>query len=142
MSKTYSYAGVSRLEGELKVRFANESLRVKVLAKNGHRDIDLIELKHPMTKEQAVQFLVDIDFANRDGVTNEEVKAAIDAALTKRTPKPKAERAPRVKGESKPKATKKTTPTMADIEAKAKAKVAVDRAAVEQQLADMEDAPF
>jgi hypothetical protein len=142
MSKTYSYAGVSRLEGELKVRFANDSFRVKVLAKNGHRDIDLIELKHPMTKEAAVQFLVDIDFATRDGVTNEEVKAAIEAALTKRTPKPKAERAPRAASEAKPKASKKSKPTMADIEAKAKAKVAVDRAAVEQQLADMEDAPF
>ena len=60
----YSHAGVSKLNGEFKVRFANDALRVKVLAKNGHKDIDIVELKTPMTKEDAVAFLISIDFAN------------------------------------------------------------------------------
>ena len=53
----YSHAGVSRQNGDMKVRFANDALRVKVLAKNGHKDIDIVELREPMTKEAAVAFL-------------------------------------------------------------------------------------
>lgn len=76
----YSHAGVSKHNGEFKVRFANDSLRVKVLAKNGHKDIDIVQLKNPMTKEDAVAFLVSIDFANG----NKEVQAALEAAVDKR----------------------------------------------------------
>jgi len=76
----YSHAGVSKLNGEFKVRFANDALRVKVLAKNGHKDIDIVELKTPMTKEDAVAFLISIDFANG----NKEVQQALDAAADKR----------------------------------------------------------
>ena len=46
MSKTFSHAGVSKLDGEFKVRFANDALRTKVLIKNGHTDIDILELPH------------------------------------------------------------------------------------------------
>lgn len=76
----YSHAGVSRQNGEFKVRFANDGLRVKVLQKNGHKDIDIVELKNPMTKEDAVAFLLSIDFANG----NKEVQAALEAAADKR----------------------------------------------------------
>jgi DNA-binding phage protein len=76
----YSHAGVSRLNGEFKVRFCNDALRVKVLAKNGHKDIDIVELKVPMTKEDAVAYLLAINFA--DG--NKEVQAALEAAADKR----------------------------------------------------------
>ena len=47
MSKTFSHAGVSKLNGEFKVRFANDALRTKVLIKNDHTDIDIIELPTP-----------------------------------------------------------------------------------------------
>ena len=75
----FSHAGVSKLNGEFKVRFANDALRTKVLIKNGHTDIDIIELKHPMSKEDAVAYLMEIDFATRDGVTNADVQAALAA---------------------------------------------------------------
>ena len=76
----YSHAGVSRLNGEFKVRFCNDALRVKVLAKNGHKDIDIVELKVPMSKEDAVAYLLAINFA--DG--NKDVQAALEAAADKR----------------------------------------------------------
>ena len=141
---TFTHAGVSRLNGEFKVRFANDALRVKVLAKNGHKDIDIIELKHAMSKEEAVAFLISIDFATRDGVTNPEVKAALEAEQGKRVDKPKAERAPK-----QPKTKTKAAPTMEGIKAKvtaAKTKAApkstVSKAEVMAQLKDIEDAPF
>jgi hypothetical protein len=80
MSKSFSHAGVSRFNGEFKVRFCNDALRVKVLAKNGHKDIDIIELKNPMVKEDIVAYLLSIDFANG----NKEVQAALEAAADKR----------------------------------------------------------
>ena len=76
----YSHAGVSRQNGDMKVRFANDALRVKVLAKNGHKDIDIVELREPMTKEAAVAFLFSINFANG----NKDVQAAMEAAADKR----------------------------------------------------------
>ena len=76
----FTHAGVSRQNGEFKVRFCNDALRVKVLAKNGHKDIDIVELREPMTKEAAVAYLMSIDFANG----NKEVQAALEAAADKR----------------------------------------------------------
>ena len=76
----FSHAGVSSLNGVTKVRFANDALRVKVLAKNGHKDIDIVEMKTPMTKEAAVAYLLSIDFANG----NATVQAALEAAADKR----------------------------------------------------------
>jgi len=133
---TFTHAGVSRLNGEFKVRFANDALRVKVLAKNGHKDIDIIELKHAMTKEEAVAYLLSIDFATRDGVTNQEVRAALEAEQGKRTETPK-----------QPKAPKATKPTMATIEAKVAAKKAAPKSTVSKaegyaQVKDLEDAAF
>jgi hypothetical protein len=146
--KTFSIAGVSRLKGEFKARFANDMSRVKTLIKTGHTDIDLIELKEPMTKRDAVAFLLSIDFATRDGKTNDEVQGALLAEVDKRQDKPvrapKAEKAPRAA--KAPKAAK-AKPTLESIAAKAPAKKAapkstVTRKEVEAQLADMEDAPF
>ena len=42
-AKTFSVAGVSTLEGKTKIRFANDSMRIKILAKNGHTDVELID---------------------------------------------------------------------------------------------------
>lgn len=95
---TYTFAGTSRLNGTIKVRFANDAARVKVLAKNGHTDIDLIELKHPMTKEEIVAYLREIDFARG----NTEIQAAIDAADEKRNPKEKPPKEPKAKKEKAP----------------------------------------
>ena len=145
MSKSFTHAGVSRLNGEFKVRFANDALRVKVLAKNGHKDIDIVELKHPMSKEDAISYLLEIDFATRDGVTNAEVQAAILAEVDKRADKPAKEAKP--KAEKKPAKAAKAKPSMDTIKAKVAAKKAapkstVSKAEVLAQLADAEEAPF
>jgi len=137
MSKSFTHAGVSKLDGEFKVRFANDSLRTKVLIKNGHTDIDIIELKTAMTKEEAVAYLLSIDFDNG----NTAVRAALEAEQGKRTETPKAAKAPKT---AKP---KKSTPSLDAIAARAKAtktppKSTVSKAQVEAQLAGMEDAPY
>ena len=54
----FTVAGLSRQNGTLKLRFANDFVtRVKVLARNGHKDIDLVELPQAMTKDAAVAYL-------------------------------------------------------------------------------------
>lgn len=141
---TFAIAGVSRLNGSMKFRVANDMTRVKVLAKNGHTDIDLIELKEPLTKEAAVAFLLSIDFATRDGKTNQDVQDALLAEIDKRTDTPKTEKTP--KAAKTPKAVK-AKPTLESIAAKAPAKKSapkstVTRKEIETQLANMEDAPF
>ena len=123
MSGSYSHAGVSSLNGVTKVRFANDALRVKVLAKNGHKGIDIVELKNPMSKADAVAYLLSIDFDNG----NKVVRAALEAAADKRIEKPVA-----AKVAPKAKAKKTTVADTVIAEAKAKAKV----------TAEMEDAPF
>lgn len=144
---TYAIAGTSRLNGEVKVRFANDMTRVKVLQKNGHTEIDLIELKEPMTKEDAVAFLLSIDFATKDGNTNQEVQDALLAEVDKRADKPKAPKAEKPAKVAKAPKAVKAKPTLETIAAKAKApkaapKSTVTRKEVEAQLANMEDAPF
>ena len=147
---SFTHAGVSKLDGEFKVRFANDAMRTKVLIKNGHTDIDIVELKHAMTKDEAVAYLISIDFATRNGVTNKEVQAALTAEQTKRTEKPVAanKQPKKTKEAKKPKApAKKSTPSLDAIQARAKAtkavpKSTVTRAEVTAMLADAEDAPF
>ena len=77
---SFTHAGVSKLNGKFKVRFANGAERIKVLIKNGHTDIDMLEIKYPMSKADAVAYLLGIDFANGNPV----VQAALDAAAKKR----------------------------------------------------------
>jgi len=135
MSGSYSHAGVSKLNGEFKVRFCNDALRTKVLQKNGHTSIDIVELRHPMTKADAVAYLLSIDFDNG----NKEVRAALEAAADKRTEKPaKAAPAPKAKA-AKPAAKKKTT--VADTVMKqAKAKVQTQAEAHAKILAEVGEA--
>lgn len=79
----FTHAGVSRYKGEFKVRWANDAARVKVLAKNGHTDIDVIELPEAKTKVDAVEYLLSINFDNG----NAAVRAALEEALDKRQEK-------------------------------------------------------
>tara|TARA_R110000868_G_scaffold159424_4_gene388220 strand:- start:282 stop:611 length:330 start_codon:yes stop_codon:yes gene_type:complete len=74
----FTVIGVSTLKGEVKVRFANDMTRVKVLAKNGHTDIELMELPQPMDKPAAVTFLKTTEL-----YSNSKFQAAIDAADAK-----------------------------------------------------------
>lgn len=145
---TYKFAGVSRLKGELKVRFANDSTRVKVLAKNGHTDIDLIELTTAMTKEDAIAFLMSINFYEKDGVVNEEVRTALVEAVDRRSTTVAANKERRGNKEAKkpkkdaaPKKTAKSEMTLDTIAARAP-KSTLSKKDIEKQLADAEDAPF
>jgi len=138
MSKSFTHAGVSKLDGEFKVRFANDSMRTKVLIKNGHTDIDIIELKVPMSKEDAVAYLLSIDFDNG----NTAVRAALEAEVTKRSDAPKAANKER-KGNKETKKPKKAPTPKPSLESiRAKAPSSVNKAAIEAQLADLEDAPY
>ena len=119
----YSHAGVSRQNGDMKVRFCNDAMRVKVLAKNGHKDIDIVELREPMTKEAAVAYLFTINFANG----NKDVQAAMEAAADKRGVTVAKAKAP-----AKPKAAVKT---VADEKVMS---VKEANAAILKQLADQE----
>jgi len=131
MSTSFSHAGVSKLDGEFKVRFCNDALRQKVLIKNGHTDIDIIELKHPMTKVEAVEYLLSIDFDNG----NKAVRAALEQALDKRSAPQAANKERKGNKEAKkPKKEPAKKPSMDSIKAKVKAKPVV--------TAEMEDAPY
>lgn len=90
----FKVAGVSTQKGEVKVRFANDMTRVKVLAKNGHTDIELRELPEAMDKPAVVTYLKTTDL-----YTDARFTAAIDAADAKyngektvKVSKPKAEK--------------------------------------------------
>ena len=58
----FKVIGVSTLNGVTKVRFANDMVsRVKILNKDGHKDINLIELTAPLSKAEAVKHLKTTD---------------------------------------------------------------------------------
>ena len=57
--KTFSVAGTSTLNGTTKIRFANDFVsRIKILDKNGHSDVELIELGGEFTKAEVCQILM------------------------------------------------------------------------------------
>lgn len=78
--KTFTHTGVSTNAAGCKVRFANDPMRHKYLALTGHTDIDMIQLPHPMTKEEAIQYLFSIEFDNG----NPRVRAALFQAASRR----------------------------------------------------------
>jgi hypothetical protein len=58
-TKTYSVAGTSTLNGVTKIRFANDFVsRLKILFKNGHENVELIELGGEFTKAEVCQILM------------------------------------------------------------------------------------
>ena len=64
-TKTFSVAGISKLSGSYKIRFANDIMRIKVLAKSGHEDIRLADLEGEFSKLQAAEMLLGLeDFAD------------------------------------------------------------------------------
>ena len=84
--KKFAVAGVSTQAGKTKVRFANDTMRIKILAKNGHTDIDLVELPREMTKAEIAAHLVEIGF----GKGNAAVEAAVAYVAKKNPSAPKA----------------------------------------------------
>jgi hypothetical protein len=100
--KLFTVAGTSKHpEQGYKVRFANDTLRLKVLTKSGHEDINLIELPEAMTKLAAVKFIQGLEeFASA------ACQSAIADYLDRKDEAPKAKAAPK-KAAPKAKATAK-----------------------------------
>jgi len=70
----FKVTGISTLNGQTKVRFANDLVsRVKILVKDGHADINLVELPEALSKADCVKYLKTTDLYG-------QFKAAIDAA--------------------------------------------------------------
>jgi hypothetical protein len=61
--KRFAVAGISTLDGKTKVRFANDATRIKILIKNGHTDIELVDLPQEMTKAEIAAYMIETDFA-------------------------------------------------------------------------------
>jgi hypothetical protein len=99
----FKVAGVSRFKGQVKVRFANDTTRVKLLVKAGNTDIELIELASEMSKADATRALKDSAL-----YATPEYAEAIDAAIEKYNPTVK------VKGSKV-----KSKPSMEDLKARA-----------------------
>ena len=95
--KLFKVFGVSKLDGEYKVRFANDIMRTKVLAKHGHTDIELVELSEAVTKYEGIKTIQSLpEFSNANA------QSAIAEYLEEKAPKaPKASK-PAAKGVMKP----------------------------------------
>jgi FKBP-type peptidyl-prolyl cis-trans isomerase (trigger factor) len=119
--KQYTVAGVSTSTDGTKIRFANDVMRVKVLAKNGHSNITLVELPNSMLKTEAAKFI-----AQLDEFQDTEAQIAIAEYLEKHDKQPKA----RVEVKKAVKAAVQKRTVADTVMAEAKAKV------------NLEDAPF
>jgi hypothetical protein len=113
--KLFTVAGISKLNGEYKVRFANDIMRIKVLAKHGHEDIRLADLEGEFTKLDAARAILGME-----DFTDATAQATITEYIEDNTPK--------AKGAPAPKATAKAAPKVKAVKT---AKVTED-----------EDAPF
>lgn len=74
----FIFAGLSKHQGNYKIRFANDQIRIKVLVRKGNTDINILELPQPMTKPECVEFLKTTDLYN-----NLEYRGTIDEAYRK-----------------------------------------------------------
>lgn len=64
MSKLISFAGVSRVNGELKFRGAQNANRITQLQKLGDTEVEMRFLNGEMTKSEAAKRLIATNFAN------------------------------------------------------------------------------
>jgi hypothetical protein len=120
--KLFTVCGTSKHpEHGFKVRFANDVMRVKNLAKSNHSDIVLIELPEAMSKLDAVKFIKGLP--EFEGVSEQ---SAIADYLDRKDEKPA--KAPKAKAPAK-------TATVKAPKVKAEKAPAVD-------TSEMEDAPF
>ena len=130
--KTFSVVGVSSLNGEYKVRFANDIMRIKVLAKHGHEDIRLADLGMEVSKYEGIKQLQALD-----EFQDAAAQSAISEYLDEKAPKvAKAPKVPVAKAAKvvKAKVVKPHSKESRELEALAQAKAVA--------IADAEDAPF
>lgn len=108
-NKIYKVVGVSRLNGEVKVRFSHDLTYVKKLAKAGNVDIELLEAPQEMSKPALTEWLKTTALYQ-----NAEARHAIDERLDMYNAKAR-------KGEVKVKAQ----PSLEAIKGRAKTKAEV-----------------
>jgi hypothetical protein len=100
--KLFNVVGVSKLNGEYKVRFATDIMRIKVLAKSGHEDIRLAELDNAVTKYEAV-----LEIQGMDEFQDAAAQSVIAEYLEEKAPKtakaPVAKTKPATKAKTAPK---------------------------------------
>jgi hypothetical protein len=85
--KKFAVAGVSTHEGKTKIRFMNDAVRVKILKKHGHTDIDLIDLPNEMTKAEIAAYMIATGFgagnaAIQDAIADLAKKNKVATAVT------------------------------------------------------------
>ena len=90
--RKFSVAGVSTLAGKTEIRFANDSLRIKILEKNGHTNVELVNLPNEMTKGEAAVYLTESGFgagnqATLDAIAYVAKKNPVAKTVTKAAPK-------------------------------------------------------
>ena len=60
--KTYSVVGTTiQPDGQMKIRWTNNIMRIKILHREGHTDIKLADLGKEMTKYEAVKAMQSLD---------------------------------------------------------------------------------
>ena len=128
--KTFTVAGVSTFKGVTKVRFANDFVsRIKILDKNEHTDVELIELGTELSKEDVCKVLV--AHPKFQGVA---AQVAIAEYLTRNV-----KTASKAMATPAPKAAKPTARKLTQLEQDIK--IACDKASA-FVLSEAEDAPF
>jgi hypothetical protein len=91
-AKKFAVAGVSTLNGKTKIRFANDTMRIKILAKNGHTNVELVSLPHEMTKAEIAAYLTTTGFGSDLPAVQEAIRY-----IAKKNPAPEAVKTPAVK---------------------------------------------
>jgi hypothetical protein len=92
-SKLFSVVGVSKLGGEYKVRFATDTLRVKVLEKHNHEDVRLVQLDTAMTKYEGIKTIQSWD-EFKDAAAQSAIMEYLEANAPKAAAKPAPVKAP------------------------------------------------
>lgn len=129
--KQFNVFGVSKLNGEYKVRFANDILRSKVLVKHGHLDVRLEDVGSTMSKYDGIKAIQGMDVF-QDAAAQSAIAEYLDEKAPKATAAPvKATAKAPAKAKTSKKAEIASNDAQAIAEARAKAK----------ELAN-EDTPF
>jgi hypothetical protein len=85
-TKKFTVVGVSTYHSHTKVRWGNDLVaRIKIFSKNGHTDVDLIELPQPMLKLDAARYYQ----AQKKGTLTPDVEFALQCCIEDRVVKSK-----------------------------------------------------
>jgi hypothetical protein len=111
--KLFTVFGVSKLNGEYKVRFATDLMRTKVLTKHGHEDIRLVEISPAVSKYEGIkQLQSNSDF--QDAAAQSAIMEYLEDKAPKAAPKAKAKTGPAVSKAKAPTKAKADTAAMED----------------------------